>query len=73
MSAETTVLKFSDQKETVPVEATNFATLKSGTSSVVPPSKFTICGSMFINFFRAQLTFYKLRKKTIQICGFLLA
>ena len=56
-------LEFSDQKETVAMEAINFATLKSGTTSVVPPSKFTICGSIFINFYRAQLTFYTLRKK----------
>ena len=57
-----TYLKFSDQTKNVLREATHFATLKSGVSGVLQSNRFTICGSVFIRYFRFAHAFYTVRK-----------
>ena len=55
-------LKFSNQKGPVLSEASNFATLKSGSLNGLPQNKFTICSSIYIGFYRGHQTFYTLRR-----------
>ena len=54
----TNYLQFSSQSEKVLFEPTNFATLQSGTSGVLPSRKFTICSSVYVKFFRDKQIFY---------------
>ena len=61
-SVESTYLKFSTQKEAVLIEAKNFATLKSPDSGVLSSGTFSICGSIYIGFYRDCQAFYTLRK-----------
>ena len=55
-------LQFSNQSEPLPEKATNFAILESGDLGELPSSIFTICGSMYIKFYRGYQTFYKVRR-----------
>ena len=55
-------LKFTTQKDAVCTEAINFATLKSGGSSLSLTKRFTICGSIYIGYFRGYQSFYTVRK-----------
>ena len=57
-----TYLQFSNQLEPELKEATNFAILESGDLGELPSSKFTICGSIYIAFYRGVPTFYTVRK-----------
>ena len=58
-----TYLKFSDQKDNVLKEASNFAYLKSGVKMELPSNRFMICGSIFIRYFRSSFqTFYTMRR-----------
>ena len=59
--AKSKYIKFSNQRETVLDEARNFATLQSGGSGVLPSNIFTICGSIYIGYFRSEQNFYTLR------------
>ena len=45
-------LQFSNQTEETLDKATNFAILKSGHSGGLPMDQFTICGSIYIGYFR---------------------
>ena len=61
-SAEFNYLKFTNQEESVCTAATNFSTLESGGSGLSPNKIFTICGSIYIGYFRGYQSFYTLRK-----------
>ena len=54
--------KFSNQEDPLLITATNFATLKSEDLGHLPESRFTICGSIYIGFYRSYQTFYTLRR-----------
>ena len=55
-------LQFSNQREAILDEATNYAILKSGTLNELPSSRFTICSSIYVAFFRGYQSFYTVRK-----------
>ena len=54
-------LKFSNQSEIFRQKATNFAILESGDSGKLTSSIFTICGSIYIGFYRGYQAFYTVR------------
>ena len=54
--------QFSNQLEPLQEKATNFAILKSKDFGKLSSSTFTICGSIYIGFFRGFPTFYTLRR-----------
>ena len=66
-------LQFSNQKEIPNLTSRNFATLMSGTLDTLLPIKFTICGSIFIAFFREGTSFYTLRLQDQETLWFSLA
>ena len=51
-------LKFSNQLGPPLKEATSFATLKSRDLAKIPSRRFTICGSIYIGFYRGYQIFY---------------
>ena len=56
-------LQFSNQQlEALPEKATNFAILESEDLGELPLSIFTICGSIYIGFYRGKPTFYAVRR-----------
>ena len=55
------LLQFSSQQEIRNLTPTHFATLKSGTLDSMTSSKFTICSSIFVAFFRGSASFFALR------------
>ena len=55
-------LEFSDQREDTLNKATNFAVLRSGSNGVLQTNKFTICGSVYIGYFRGEQVFYTVRR-----------
>ena len=55
-------LRFSNQKAATFTKATNYATLQSGGSDVISSKRFTLCGSIYIGFFRGYQAFYTVRK-----------
>ena len=55
-------LQFSNQTDDSLDKATDFAILKSGTSGGVPSDQFTICGSIYIGYFRQSQAFYTVRR-----------
>ena len=58
-----TYLQFSNQTENYKIQhATNNATLISKDLVALPSHRFTICGSMYIGFFRGNKAFYTVRK-----------
>ena len=58
-----TYLQFSNQTEThKQQQATNVATLISRDLVSLPSNRFTICGSMYIGYFRGTKAFYAVRK-----------
>ena len=59
---ESKYFQFSNQKGPPLAETRNFATLKSGDVGQLSSGKFTMCGSIYINFFRGSQTFYTVRR-----------
>ena len=51
----------------------NFANLKSGDFSTLSTGRFTICGSIYIGFYRRRQNFYTVRRNTEDILWFSLA
>ena len=61
--AISTYLQFSNQTENYKLQhATNIATLISGDLVDLPSNRFTICGSMYIGYFRGTKSFYTVRR-----------
>ena len=56
-----TYLQFSNQTEVPLNEATNFVTLNSVDLVRLPSKRFTLCGSIFIRYFRSSQSFYTVR------------
>ena len=56
-----TYLQFSNQTEVPLNEATNFVTLKSVDLVRLSSKRFTLCGSIFIRYFRSSQSFYTVR------------
>ena len=54
-------LTFSNQTGPSLIEATNFATLNNGGFGKLSVNRLTICGSIYINFFRGLQSFYTVR------------
>ena len=54
--------QFSNQLKPLLQKATNFAILKSKDLSQLPSSKFTICGSIYIGYYRGYQAFYTVRR-----------
>ena len=63
-------LKFVNQSEGVLDKATNYATLGSGIKRSLPTTNFTICGSIFVEFFRTYTTFFVVRKSSDETLWF---
>ena len=57
-------LKFSNQSEPPVKESVNFATLKYGGSGKLSRNQLTICGSIYIPFYRGLQTFYVVSTNT---------
>ena len=55
-------LQFSNQLQPLYEKATNFAILESKDLGELPSSIFTICGSIYIGFYRGFPTFYTVRR-----------
>ena len=66
-------LQFSNQSEPLSRKASSFAILNSGDLRVLQSSIFTICGSIYISFFRGYPTFYTLRRNDGKTLWFSLA
>ena len=65
----TSYFSFSNQSTWLPADyhppKTNWATLKSGTSGPLPSSRFTICSSIYIGYFRTHQTFFTVMRNGI--------
>ena len=59
---ESKYLQFSNQSQVLSEKATNFATLESRDLRELPSSQFTICGSIYIGFYRGVPSFYTVRR-----------
>ena len=57
------ILKFSNQSGPAFEEATNFATLDSNDLSIISSNRLTICGSIYIGFYRGSQVFYTVRSR----------
>ena len=66
-------IQFSNQLGTQLKEARNYATLKSGDFDELSSGRFTICGSIYIGFFRGVQTFYTLRRNRQETLWFSLS
>ena len=66
-------IQFSNQIDPPLREATNFATLKSGDFGKFSYDRFTICGSIYIGFYRSYQTFYTVRRNRLQTLWFSLS
>ena len=63
-------LQFSNQLEPLSERPTHFAILESGYMDDLTFSKFAICGSIYIGFYRGQQTFYTVRTNDGHILWF---
>ena len=61
-SVKSKQLQFSSQLKPLPSSATNFAILESRDLDSLTSSKFTICGSIYIGFYRGFPNFYTVRR-----------
>ena len=59
---KTKYLQFSNQKDKAVKLPVNFATLKGPKTGELPFNGFTICGSIFIGYFRGRQAFYTVRQ-----------
>ena len=58
----TKYLEFSNQEEVAVNKPTNYAILKGGSASKPDTSGFTICGSIYVGYFRGRQAFYTMRQ-----------
>ena len=63
-------LEFSNQKEVVVKQATNYAILNGGSTSKPDIKGFTICGSIYVGFYRSKQAFYTLSQNSLDILWF---
>ena len=63
-------LQFPSHEEVIVKEPTSFATLKSGAVGVLSGSSFTICGSIYVGYFRSRQAFYTVRREDLTTLWF---